>query len=338
MTDVGYISEAGASIVDRFLNLRMVPRTEIVELGARSMSYSLWERIEANKKEKLLEEDDPNRPYTVFRGKIGSFQLFVTNYRSAEEVLDEIDRMKEKPKAFIQAFQREFERLVILDYIIRNTDRSLDNFLIRLEWISVDEEETKEEEGRARLDVILEMESGSVHELQIKGSPKKVLRPIVKIAAIDNGLAFPYKHPDNWRGYPFGWANLEPYVQIPFSPQLRLQLLPFLRDHEAWDMLEEELRPLFRLDPEFNESHFQRQMSLMRGQLKRLGEVLEVPNSTPADLVAKEPILVFEQVDYLKDHKRHPSRQPGYFSEECSTEGHPRWIQEIKEKPLCPSW
>lgn len=336
MTDVGYISEAGASIVDRFLNLNVVPRTEIVELGAKSLSYSFWERIEACKKEKLVNHADPERPYTVFRGKIGSFQLYVSNYKSAEEVLMEISRMQDKPKSFIQAFQREFERLVVLDYIIRNTDRSLDNFLIKLDWIAVDGHD--EEDDEDRLDVILEMESGSVHELEIKGSPKKVLKPVVKIAAIDNGLAFPYKHPDNWRGYPFGWAYLQPFVKIPFSPELRLQLLPFLRDHEAWDILEEELRPLFRLDPQFKESHFQRQMSVMRGQLKALGEVLELPNSTPAMLLEKEPVLVFEEQEYLRDRRRHPSRQPGTFSEECSTEGHPRWIRQVRDKACCPSW
>ena len=34
-----------------------------------------------------------------------------------------------------EAFQYEFERLVILDYIIRNTDRGLDNWLINVSWI-----------------------------------------------------------------------------------------------------------------------------------------------------------------------------------------------------------
>lgn len=27
--------------------------------------------------------------------------------------------------------------------------------------------------------------------------------PDIKIAAIDNGLAFPFKHPDSWRAYPY---------------------------------------------------------------------------------------------------------------------------------------
>ena len=62
----------------------------------------------------------------------------------------------------LEDFQFEFEKLVVLDYIIRNTDRGNDNWLV------------KHEEGDGGLTTI-------------------------KIAAIDNGLAFPFKHPDEWR-------------------------------------------------------------------------------------------------------------------------------------------
>ena len=27
----------------------------------------------------------------------------------------------------------------------------------------------------------------------------------IDVAAIDNGLAFPIKHPDSWRAYPYHW-------------------------------------------------------------------------------------------------------------------------------------
>ena len=32
--------------------------------------------------------------------------------------------------------------------------------------------------------------------------------PEIDVAAIDNGLAFPIKHPDSWRAYPYHWAWL----------------------------------------------------------------------------------------------------------------------------------
>ena len=39
-----------------------------------------------------------------------------------------------------------------------------------------------------------------------------------KIAGLDNGLAFPLKHPDSWRAYPYHWAWLE-QAQKPFSEE-----------------------------------------------------------------------------------------------------------------------
>jgi len=40
--------------------------------------------------------------------------------------------------------------------------------------------------------------------------------PNIAPPAIDNGLAFPFKHPDNWRSYPFAWADL-PLARVPFA-------------------------------------------------------------------------------------------------------------------------
>ena len=62
---------------------------------------------------------------------------------------------------------------MVLDYIIRNTDRGNDNWLLRY---------IKGKEGD---------EEASI-----------------SVAAIDNGLAFPIKHPDSWRAYPYHWAWL----------------------------------------------------------------------------------------------------------------------------------
>lgn len=55
--------------------------------------------------------------------------MFVKGYKDATEYLEEF---KTKPLAqhMERKFQLEFERLVVLDYIIRNTDRGNDNWLI----------------------------------------------------------------------------------------------------------------------------------------------------------------------------------------------------------------
>ena len=53
--------------------------------------------------------------------------------------------------------------------------------------------------------------------------------PEVDVAAIDNGLAFPFKHPDSWRAYPYHWAWLT-YAKVPFSQRIRDLILPKLFD------------------------------------------------------------------------------------------------------------
>jgi len=53
--------------------------------------------------------------------------------------------------------------------------------------------------------------------------------PDIRISAIDNGLAFPYKHPDSWRAYPYHWAWL-PQAKKPFSQEIKDLILPSLSD------------------------------------------------------------------------------------------------------------
>lgn len=62
--------------------------------------------------------------------QVGSFQLFVDGYKDADYWLRrfEEDPLSEKVQ---RDFQLKFERLVVLDYVIRNTDRGNDNWLIR---------------------------------------------------------------------------------------------------------------------------------------------------------------------------------------------------------------
>ena len=56
--------------------------------------------------------------------QVGSFQLFVKGYCDAEEVLREISS-NPLPADMQQQLQLQFEKLVILDYIIRNTGKPI---------------------------------------------------------------------------------------------------------------------------------------------------------------------------------------------------------------------
>lgn len=62
--------------------------------------------------------------------QVGSFQLFVEGYKDAEFWLRRMELEPLSPALQMQ-FRLQFERLVVLDYIIRNTDRGNDNWLIK---------------------------------------------------------------------------------------------------------------------------------------------------------------------------------------------------------------
>ncbi|CAF1652133.1 unnamed protein product, partial [Didymodactylos carnosus] len=70
----------------------------------------------------------------------------------------------------------------------------------------------------------------------------------ISLAAIDNGLAFPFKHPDEWRAYPFHWAWL-PQAKISFSEEIKQLMLPLLSDTNYVEReLCDEIRRLFAQD------------------------------------------------------------------------------------------
>ena len=70
--------------------------------------------------------------------------------------------------------------------------------------------------------------------------------PEIAIAAIDNGLAFPFKHPDSWRAYPYHWAWL-PQAKVPFSKETRELVLPQLSDMNFVQDLCDDLYVLFKV-------------------------------------------------------------------------------------------
>lgn len=70
--------------------------------------------------------------------------------------------------------------------------------------------------------------------------------PEVRLAAIDNGLAFPFKHPDSWRAYPYHWAWL-PWAKIPFSTETRELVLPLLSDMNFVQELCDDMYNLFQV-------------------------------------------------------------------------------------------
>ncbi|KAK7803503.1 hypothetical protein U0070_002688 [Myodes glareolus] len=245
----GYLSEAGAYLVDVKLQLGIVPKTKVVWLVSETFNYSAIDRAKSRGKKYAL-EIVPKVGRKFHRiglpPKIGSFQLFVEDYKEAEYWLRKFEA-EPLPENIRKQFQSQFERLVILDYIIRNTDSQDSN------WI--DDKEL-----------------------------------LIKIAAIDNGLAFPFKHPDEWRAYPFHWAWL-PQAKVPFSEETRNLILPYISDMNFVQDLCEDLYELFKTDKGFDRAAFESQMSVMRGQILNLTQALRGGKS-PVQLVQMPCVIV----------------------------------------------
>ncbi|XP_069139975.1 phosphatidylinositol 4-kinase type 2-beta-like isoform X2 [Argopecten irradians] len=266
----GYLSEAGASVVDQKLQLNIVPKTKVVKLASDTFNYNAIDRAKSRTKKNILEKL-PNVGRHFHRiglpPKTGSFQFFVNNYKDADFWLRKFDN-EDLPISTATRLQHLFERLVVLDYIIRNTDRGNDNWLIRYEPASSHGQSEEESEWNF------------------------VDNPVISVAAIDNGLAFPFKHPDEWRAYPYHWAWL-PQAKVPFSDEIRDLVLPQLSDMNFVQDLCDDLWELFKTDKGFDKRTFECQMSVMRGQILNLTQALKDKKS-PVQLV-QMPVVTVER-------------------------------------------
>jgi hypothetical protein len=298
---LGYISEAGASLIDRRLQLGLVPRTEVIRLSSTSFHYSKKD-IEA------AARPDKQVPLPL---KIGSFQLFLHKYQNAstfleqnpwplECALDGIGLSKPRsPTIVVQndeetrllidggandiwtpelqmEFRLQLEKLVIFDYLVRNTDRGLDNWMIQYNPNNVD----------------VEPEVNPFDSSILPNSTKEI-----NIAAIDHGLAFPHKHPDNWRSYPYGWLSLpQSLINRPFSPSIRAYFLSLLSSARWWQQTIYEMRKLFEIDEDFNEDMFQAQMAVLKGQGWNIVESLKQPEEGPIELCNRTPAIVWDEI------------------------------------------
>ncbi|KRT81313.1 hypothetical protein AMK59_5896 [Oryctes borbonicus] len=274
----GYLSEAAASLVDMKLNLNIVPKTRVVKLVSDTFNYLRIDRQKARMKRAIMEQF-PNVGLRFNRiglsPKCGSFQLFVDGYKDADYWLRRFE-VEPLPTRMAKKFQLQFERLVVLDYIIRNTDRGNDNWLIKYDQPSITVNNVN---GTVHVEAATDTTDWNLVQL-----------PEIKIAAIDNGLAFPYKHPDSWRAYPYHWAWL-PQAKVPFSREIRELILPPLSDMNVVQDMCDDLHLLFKQDKGFDQRLFERQMSVMRGQILNLTQALK-DGKSPVQLVQMPAVVV----------------------------------------------
>ncbi|RAK96413.1 uncharacterized protein BO80DRAFT_459041 [Aspergillus ibericus CBS 121593] len=226
-------------------------------------------------------------------------------------------------EALKQSFREELEKLVILDYIMRNTDRGLDNWMIKIDWKTEEvsivaeppkpnglqpQEEDDDMPPARPVSVNSDGTPTAPHPYRRReamvavsrtGTPLNSTEPqaTIQIGAIDNSLSWPWKHPDAWRSFPFGWLFLPvSLIGQPFSQKTRDHFLPLLTSTAWWSGTQMALRRVFSQDSDFKESMFARQIAVMKGQAWNVVETLKHPDHGPLELTRRTRVCVWDDL------------------------------------------
>ncbi|GAA5948024.1 hypothetical protein JCM3765_007076 [Sporobolomyces pararoseus] len=329
-----YLSESAASVLDRKLESWIVPRTEVVGLTSKAFYYDWIERERAKKDGQELREKDgsfqvflkgftdasdflakhpyPTTARALSYSKSPRSSLFSTCLpccgSSAFDDSSENASTESHPShpsspefewtpGMVESFQLELEKLVILDYLIRNTDRGLDNFMIKPCIPSA----------------LSPCPSSPSSTTTLPASSNTPERPHLHIAAIDNSLAFPHTHPQGWRTYPYGWLYLPlPLLDNPWSEKTRSHYLSKLEDSSWWSELHRDLREEFRQGSEWDEEDEQiwkKQWSVVKGQGWNLVRSLREPKEGPLELCRRKKVLVWDDLVLVSEKDDTQQRQ-----------------------------
>jgi phosphatidylinositol 4-kinase type 2 len=72
--------------------------------------------------------------------------------------------------------------------------------------------------------------------------------------------------------------------------------LPLLTSTEWWSQTQLALRKVFRIDPDFQEKMFSRQMAVMKGQAWNVVETLKTPDHGPLELTRRARVCVWDDL------------------------------------------
>ncbi|KAM3496940.1 hypothetical protein MY10362_009691 [Beauveria mimosiformis] len=218
-----------------------------------------------------------------------------------------------------QSFREELEKLVILDYIMRNTDRGLDNWMVKVDRVSNTvtiateplhfnmEDEAEPDADRPRPVNISDMPATPstasypyqrqrpMHASSTRNGSENHTRMV--LGAIDNSLSWPWKHPDGWRSFPFGWLFLPvDLIGRPFSQKTRDHFLPLLTSTAWWSQTQMALKRVFQVDEDFQERMFAKQIAVMKGQAWNVVEALKTPDHGPLELTRRAKVCVWDDL------------------------------------------
>ena len=333
--NLSYVSEAAAFVLDSRLQTNVVPYTDIVSFSSIAFHYDFWQRRAYYRKRKPLPPklgslqiflkgyedatqflqhhpwpDQPNLKSRSSSRKRGRWRDACRGSIDSDDEEGEVrpGRAEERERkqfwtpSLQQSFREELEKLVILDYIMRNTDRGLDNWMIRIDQASQtasivaeppksagDQDATESEEGpyiRAT-----DMHAGETKQAKDDSGQS------VMIGAIDNSLSWPWKHPDAWRSFPFGWLFLPvSLIGQPFSQKTRDHFLTLLTSKQWWAETQLALRHCFSQDADFQEKMFSRQIAVMKGQAWNVVETLKTADHGPLELTRRGRVHVWDDI------------------------------------------
>jgi phosphatidylinositol 4-kinase type 2 len=352
--NLSYVSEAAAYTLDCQLRTNLVPYTDIVHLSSKSFHYDYWSRRNFYRKKKSLPpkagsfqvflqgfsdanvflrkhpwpdqlnghfrpSDAPknkSRPWSESCRPTGTTPGDDEDDDSLVASADEVQRRRFFwTDALQRSFREELEKLVILDYIMRNTDRGLDNWMIKVDWASqevsiISDPPQMNELGEESLGPrpvsltdnigLSDLTQSHPYRQQQPMKPKAPTTnggPTISIGAIDNSLSWPWKHPDAWRSFPFGWLFLPvSLIGQPFSQKTRDHFLPLLTSKQWWSETQLALRKVFSQDADFQERMFARQIAVMKGQAWNVVETLKTADHGPLELTRRARVCVWDDI------------------------------------------
>jgi phosphatidylinositol 4-kinase type 2 len=361
--NLSYVSEAAAYVLDTQLRTNLVPYTDIIGLSSKSFHYDFWDRRAFYRKKKPFPEKLGS--LQVFLKGFKDANIFLKEHPWPDQHNggSRLDASRQKKRRWAedcrpsgpqsdneddddlsttaaqqrrrrgfwtdtlqQSFREQLEKLVILDYIMRNTDRGLDNWMIKIDQKTQeativaeppkmdgtgDEQPTDytrqsmeglDPYGRREL-----MTATSRSNTPMQSAPT----PGVTIGAIDNSLSWPWKHPDavsnpfssnpltantsQWRSYPFGWLFLPvSLIGQPFSEATRRHFLPLLTSKQWWSDTQSALRKCFSQDADFKERMYAKQIAVMKGQAWNVVETLKTSDHGPLELTRRARVYVWD--------------------------------------------
>ncbi|KAI0769778.1 phosphatidylinositol 3 and 4-kinase-domain-containing protein [Trametes elegans] len=294
-------------------------------------------------------DDDSHRKGGIGKKFMSALNVVCGKTGAEEEAFDEDDQDEDRilydasedrsgqpfywTPALQDNFREELEKLVILDYLMLNTDRGADNYMIKYcegdhtkSLVDVAPSRTSRLEMPMMTELRRTDTNGSGHSIAGSSAPPLYSQPYagsqipytkqphIHIAAIDNSLSFPHEHPKGWRSYTYGWLYLPvTIIGRPFSQKTRDHFLPLLTSKAWWAETTFELRKLFAVDPDFHPKMFRRQLAVIKGQAWNIVQSLRHADEGPLELTRRTKVLVWDdEVPITEEALSEPAPQSAH--------------------------